>query len=55
MLDLGSATNEAISRLDTIDCFSASLPLFRALYRLRCIEFDAVYAWEAKTIDRQAW
>mmetsp|Transcript_24518 Transcript_24518/g.55263 ORF Transcript_24518/g.55263 Transcript_24518/m.55263 type:complete len:235 (+) Transcript_24518:818-1522(+) len=32
-----------------------SIPLFFNLYRDRCLEFDAIYAWEAKPMDAARW
>jgi hypothetical protein len=32
-----------------------SLPIFTRLYERRCIDFDAIYAWEAKAVDGPSW
>ena len=55
--DLGCTTYS--SRVNKPSMFGTglgpSIPLFYRLYADRCIEFDDIYAWEAKPHDPKQW
>ena len=53
--DLGCSQYRDVGRLAISGGYGSSLPLFIRLYKQNCIEFDAIYAWEAKRYNKDKW
>lgn len=56
LYDLGcSIYGRPLKRLNAGSGLGPSLPLISALYEHNCIEFDQMFAWEAKEFEPRAW
>ena len=53
--DLGCSRYRDSGGISISGGYGSSLPLFQRLYARNCIEFDAMWGWEAHKFDRDEW